>query len=145
MQRSESQNRGENATGLRNPETVSIDRLKLRSDTVAEYQFEPLPTLNQQSDVPTPQQQDQAPPQSEANVEEAQQASSEAVTEEIPAEQSAEAVIESDSSANGDDPVTEKIVTAGGTSAYKIMEDSNRIIVVQVDADQKAGGKQAQH
>jgi hypothetical protein len=45
-----------------------------------------------------------------------------------------EEVVESDLESPGDESVSEKLVTTGGGSSFRIIEDNNRIVVTQGDA-----------
>jgi hypothetical protein len=121
-QRRETPNSGQPSTDFRSPQTVSIDRLKLRSDSLAEYQFEQIQTVTLQSPDPAPQ------------VLEPQQ--NEAVVEETLQEQTFEEIASAEESESTEDAATTEQVIAAhdGSPKFKIIEEQNRIIVLQVDS-----------
>lgn len=124
QQRRETPQGGVHATAdFRSPQTVSIDRLKLRSDTLAEYQFEQVQTL------PTPQ--DESAPAAEAKHEEPLAA--EAEQPEQPADEVAAAEPAPEDPATDTDTTPEQVVTGGGKAQFRIIEENDRIIVTQVD------------
>jgi hypothetical protein len=119
--RQESQNSGQNPSGFRPPQTVSIDQLKLRSDSLAEYQFEQIQILTLQNPDSVPQAEE--PPQTEAAAEETQ------------SEQPAEEIASAEEPGQDEDAASpEQISAEDDRPQYTIIEEQNRIIVTQVDA-----------
>jgi hypothetical protein len=135
--RRENQSIGESPTGFTSPQTVSIDRLELQSVTLTEYQFEPVPTMTLQGAESS---QVQSPVQSEATGEEPRQEQNETDADGPSPEQPVKEVVESATEAPEDVSASEKLVTIGGSSSFRILEDNNRIIVTQGDAAQTAVG-----
>ena len=125
------QSTGESPSGFTSPQTVSIDRIKLQPDTLAEYQFEPVPTMTLQgaesSEV-------QSPAQSEATGEEPRQEQNETDADGPSSPvHPVEEVVESTPETPEDVSASEKLVTIGSGSSFRILEDNNRIIVTQGD------------
>jgi hypothetical protein len=135
--RRDNQGIGEAPSGFTSPQTISIDLLKLQSDTLTEYQFEPVPTMTLQGAESS---QVQSSAQSEATGEEPRQEQNETDADGPSPEQSIEEIVESAPEPPEDVSVSEKLVTIGGGSSFRILEDNNRIIVTQGDTAQTAVG-----
>jgi hypothetical protein len=108
------------------PQVVSIDRLKLQSDSPAEYQFEPMRTLTIQDGESSRAEEELKTEQVEVAAEEQQEAGAEELvsTEHIDDEAGEEAVL-----------AEEHVVHAqSGNALFRIIEENNQIIVTQVEA-----------
>jgi hypothetical protein len=118
---------------LNQPQVVSIDRLKVQSDTPAEYQIEALQTLNIQDSDPS------------RAVEEVKAEPAEIAKEELKVETSVEEVAAAVEEALPEEPeevspVDVKVIQAGtGHTIFRIIEDEHRIVVTQVEGTSKTG------
>jgi hypothetical protein len=82
----------------------------------------------------------QSPAQSEATGEEPRQVQNETDADGPSPEQSIEEIVESAPEPPEDVSASEKLVTIGGGSSFRILEDNNRIIVTQGDTAQTSVG-----
>jgi len=111
-----------NSSELLQVHTVSFDRFKLRADSPTEYQFEQMQTLSFQDD-------ETSQTEEEKNIEQ-----SDIAAEELQQEQIADVVAES-TRYEEETAAEEYVAHAGnGQFTYKIIEEDNRIVVLQVDA-----------
>ncbi len=112
----------QDSSSFRSPQSVNIDRLKVQSDTLAEYQFEQIQTLSIQDGDPsrTTEEKKEDPPEiaMEEQPQDQQPAEDVATTEPEPEETVA---------------LQEQIIRTSGGSSFKIIEESDRIIVMQVE------------
>jgi hypothetical protein len=115
------------STQLSQPRVVSIDRFKVQSDTPMEYQFEQVQTLSIQDGARPRVEEAKTEVPAETAAEEPQQ---EQPTEEVTA---SEPIPEEPTDAATETEGT-VIQTGTGHASYRIIEEDNRIIVLQVEA-----------
>lgn len=128
-ERSQNQRSGTNGSMAQGqqtqPQVVNIDRLKLQPDTPADYQFEPLPTLSIQEGERSIVEEEMKTEPEEAAIEEQQDA---VVEKHESTEQTVPEVLDEASSLPG-----QVVHGEGGNTQFRIVEESNRIIVTQVE------------
>jgi len=124
--RRESMGNSQNSATQNSPQTVSIERLKLQSDTPVEYQFEPVPTLIIQGEKNSSVNEEITEKQVETPSE--VQPQEQPVEEVTAAEPSPEETTEG--SADGE---TTLVQVEKGKTSYRIIEEDSRIIVLQVE------------
>jgi len=101
-------------------QVVPIDRLKVESDAVIEYQFEPIQTLAVMEEFPSPVQEEVQPESSDAAVEEPQQEQAEVAAEESAPDESETGAVEEPHDA-----------TQGAEQAsLEIIEEHGRFVVL---------------
>lgn len=121
-QRRESMGNSQNSAAQSSPQTVSIERLKLQSDTPVEYQFEPVPTLIIQGEKNSLVNEDITEKQVET--------ASEVQPQEQPAEEVAAAEPSPEETADGENT---PVQAEKGQPSYRIIEEDSRIVVLQVE------------
>ncbi|MFZ4856858.1 MAG: hypothetical protein ACOYL3_10715 [Desulfuromonadaceae bacterium] len=128
-ERSQNQRSGTNGSivsGL-SPQVVNIDRLKLQSDTPTDFQFEPVLSLSIQEGESAKAEEEMKTDAVEATAEEQQEA---VVEELVSAELAEEGVLDEAGPQEG-----QVVREDSGKTQFRIVEESNRIIVTQIEVE----------